>query len=150
MENPMTQPVFQAYAVSVCALAITLFGLGAHTAKTRSERKIVVNSEDAGINGGAALGDVDHPDVQRIKRAHTNLIESAVPFFAVGLVYCLTSPNVALARTLFGAFVLTRVFHAVFYLGAKQPFRTIAFGVGTLVSLVMIVQVLRAVVSTMQ
>ena len=52
-----------------------------------------------------------------------------------------------MARTLFGAFVLTRVFHAVFYLGAKQPFRTIAFGVGALVSLVMTVQVLRVVVT---
>ncbi len=149
MGNLLSQPVFQAYTVSVCALAMTLFGLGAHTAKTRSERKIVVNSEDAGINGGAALGGVDHPDVQRIKRAHMNLIESAVPFFALGFLYCLTSPSLTLAGVLFGAFVLTRVFHAVFYLGAKQPFRTIAFGAGTLVSLVMIVQILRAVVPTM-
>lgn len=147
--NAFNDPVFQAYVLSVSIVIITLYGLGFHTAKTRADRKIVVNPEDTSVNGGATVADVDHPDVQRIKRAHQNLLENAVPFFAIGFLYSLTTPNLAFARVLFAAFVLIRVFHAVFYLTAKQPFRTISFAVGALVNLTMVVQVLRVVVPAM-
>ncbi|MES2643039.1 MAG: MAPEG family protein [Myxococcota bacterium] len=150
MDALLTQPAFQAYAISVAILAFALYSLGFLTAKTRADRKVVVNVEDMGINGGAALADTDHPDVQRIKRAHTNLLESAVPFFCVGFLYTLTTPDIRVARALFAVFVAVRLFHAVFYLTAKQPFRTASFVVGTLVSLSMLVQVVWTVVPLMR
>ncbi len=144
MDSLFGQPVFQAYALSVCILIVTLYGLGFLTAKTRAERKIVVNPEDAGINGGAAVGDADHPDVLRIKRAHLNLIENVVPFFAIGFLYTLTSPGLTVARSLFAVFIAIRLFHAIFYLTAKQPLRTASFAVGVLINFFMVVQVFRA------
>jgi glutathione S-transferase len=75
-----------------------------------------------------------------------NLIESALPFFAIGLVYAMTDPSVTMARVLFFGFVAVRVLHAAFYLMKMQPARVIAFAGGMLVNLVMVVQVLRAVV----
>lgn len=146
MDTLLTQPVFASYALAVCVLVVTLYGLGFNTAKVRAERKIVVNAEDVGVNPGARVADNEHPDVLRIKRAHLNLIENAVPFFVIGGLYSLTSPGLALARSLFVIFVVIRLFHAVFYLTAKQPFRTLSFVIGALVNLIMLVQVLRAVV----
>ncbi len=149
MENLSSQPVFQTYALSACVVAMMLYFLGAHTARTRGARKVVLNSEDAGINGGASVAEVEHVDVLRSKRAHQNLIESAVPFFAIGFLFSLTSPSLTFARALFGAYVLGRVLHIVFYLGAKQPFRTAAFAVGLLSCITMLVQVLRSVIPAM-
>lgn len=141
----LSQPVFQLYAFVSSLIIIILYGLGFWTAKVRAEKKAVINHEDVAINGGASVVDVEHPDVQRIKRAHGNAIENAVPFFAIGFLYTQTDPSLTMARILFFTFLAFRLFHALFYLGAKQPFRTLSFTVGALVNIVMIVQVIRAV-----
>jgi microsomal prostaglandin-E synthase 1 len=147
--NAFTDPVFQAYSLAVVAVIVTLYGLGFNTAKIRAERKAVLNPEDVGVNKGAKVVDLEHPDVQRIKRAHLNLIENAVPFFAIGLLYTMTAPSLTFARALFTIFVVVRLFHAFFYLSAKQPWRTISFAIGTAVNVIMIVQVLRTLLPAM-
>ncbi len=146
MDSLVALPAFPAYAVSVSVLVITLYGLAFHTAATRAMRKVTLNAEDVTVAPGSAVVEFEHADVQRIKRAHQNLLENAAPFFVVGLLYCLTAPSLAFAYGLFGVFVGVRVLHAVFYLSAVQPFRTGSFAVGALVNLIMVVQVLRFVI----
>jgi glutathione S-transferase len=146
MNATLSDPVFQLYALCCSILIITLYGLGFWTAKIRNDRKVVINAEDSKINGGAKVGDIEHADVLRIKRAHLNALENAVPFFVIGLLYTMTSPTLTMARVLFFLFVGIRVFHAIFYLSAKQPFRTMSFAIGAIVNLTMVVQVIRAVV----
>ena len=146
----LSEPAFQLYAFCSAALVVTFYGLGFWTAKLRAERKVVVNPEDIQVNPkGAVVADVEHPDVQRVKRAHLNAIENAVPFFAIGFLYTLTAPGMMMTRILFLTFLAVRVFHALFYLNAKQPFRTASFAIGAIVNLVMVVQVLRAVIPMM-
>ena len=140
----ISQPVFVLYAECCAVLVVTMYALGFMTAKTRADRKKVINAEDVKING-AEVVDVEHGDVQRIKRAHLNALENAVPFFVIGFIYTQTSPSMMVARIFFLTFVGLRLFHAMFYLTAKQPFRTLSFAVGALVNLAMVVQVLRAV-----
>lgn len=147
MNALLSQAPFQCYALAVAVLVLNLYGLGFYTAKLRADRKIVLNPEDAGINGGAAVAESEHPDVLRVKRAHLNLLENAVPFFAIGFLYTLTDPSVTLSCAFFTVFVVIRLFHSVFYLTAKQPFRTLSFAVGALINVAMVVQVVRAVVS---
>lgn len=142
-------PVLQAYALSVCAVIVTLYYLGFTTARIRAARQVVVNPEDVGVNPGARVGEVEHPDVQRIQRAHRNALENAVPFFAIGLLYAMTGPGLTLTRALFATFVAVRVFHAAFYLTARQPYRTASFVIGAVVNLTMTVQVARAVFAAM-
>lgn len=149
LEKLFMLPVFQAYALSVGIIVLTLYGLGFMTAKTRAERKLVVNPEDAAINGGAQVGEAEHPDVLRIKRAHLNLIENALPFFAIGFLYTLTSPGEIVAYVVFGLFVAARLFHAFFYLGAKQPFRTASFALGALCNVFMVFQVMRSALAAL-
>ncbi len=138
-----SDPVLQLFAISSGVIVLSLYGLGFETARKRNERKLVINAEDSSINGGAKVGDAEHPDVARIKRAHTNAIENAVPFFILGFLFTMTDPNLWLARVLFGTFVLIRVLHALFYLNAKQPFRTASFTVGALVNLALLEEVVR-------
>lgn len=142
-----SDPVFQTYAGCSAALVVILYGLGFWTAKTRAARKHVVNAEDVGVNPGAVAAEVEHLDVQRVKRAHLNALENSVPFFVIGFLYTQTAPSVKVASALFFTFLAVRLFHALFYLNAKQPFRTGSFAVGALVNLAMVVQVLRAVLA---
>ena len=83
---------------------------------------------------------------QRIKRAHMNALENAVPFFVIALIYTQTDPGMTMVRVLFFTFVAVRILHALFYLNAKQPVRTMVFGIGALVNIIMAVQVIRAVI----
>lgn len=138
MDTLLASPVFQMYTVSCVILLATLYALAFHTALTRGARRVVVNPEDVALDGRVSVAEVDHPDVQRIKRAHLNLLENAVPFFVVGFLYTLTGPGVAMAAGLFGVFVVIRVLHAAFYLTATQPFRTASFAIGALVNLIMV------------
>lgn len=144
MNSAFLEPVFAAYSLAALATVSLLYALGFLTAKRRAERKIILNPEDLIVTPGAQLADAEHPDVLRLKRAHQNLLESAVPFLLIGFLYTATAPSVTLARALFAAFVVTRLLHAIFYLGAKQPMRTISFALGILVNVVMLVQILRA------
>ena len=144
--NLLSLPAFPLYAACCGVLIITMYGLAFWTAKTRAARKQVVNPEDIGVNPGSHVAEVEHPDTQRVKRAHINALENAVPFFAIGFLYTLTNPGLMTARILMLTFVGIRLFHALFYLNAKQPFRTLSFAVGAIINIVMVVQVLRAVV----
>ena len=137
-------PAFQLYAACSAVLVVGLYVLAVFTGYTRDGRKMVLNPEDVLLYAGARVVDHEHADVQRVKRAHLNLIESALPFFAIGLLYALTDPSLAMARALFFTFVGVRLLHAVFYVRARQPARFVAFALGGLVNLVMVVQVLRA------
>jgi uncharacterized MAPEG superfamily protein len=126
-------------------LVAALYGLAAMTAMIRTARRTVLNPEDVKVYVGSTVVALEHPDIQRVKRAHLNLLENAVPFFVIGLLYALTGPSLMLAGLLFFSFVAVRLLHAFFYLTARQPLRSAAFGVGGLVNLIMAVQVVRVV-----
>jgi glutathione S-transferase len=123
---------FEAYVVACFALVALFYYLAFHTGTVRQGVRAVVNPEDVRVYLGANVVDVEHADVQRVKRAHQNLIENAVPFFIVGLLYALTRPNPVVAGVLYGTFVLSRVAHALVYIGRRQPVRSGAWMIGVL------------------
>jgi prostaglandin-E synthase 1 len=137
-------PAFQTWALCSAIIVVTLYGLGFRTAAVRAKRQAVVNAEDVGVNPGSKVVDSEHPDVLRVKRAHLNAMENAIPFFVMGFVYSLTDPNMTMARIVYFGFVAARILHAFFYLNGKQPFRTGSFVLGAVANLVMTVQVVRA------
>ena len=145
MTTLFSQTPFQLYALCSGIIVLSLYALGFWTAKLRFERQSVINHEDTKVNPGSHPVDVEHPDVQRVKRAHTNAIENAVPFFLIGFLYTQTDPGLTMTRILFFTFLGFRILHALFYLNAKQPFRTLSFTVGAIVNIIMVVQVLRFV-----
>jgi uncharacterized MAPEG superfamily protein len=144
MEALMENDAFLLYAVCSAIVALQLLALALWTGTIRILRKKWVNPEDARLNKGENV-EVDHPDVARVKRAHTNLLENAVPFFVLGLLYVLTGANESGAQAYFFTFTGARLLHTVFYLRGIQPFRTLCFGVGVLAMIGMSVQVISAV-----
>jgi glutathione S-transferase len=132
------------YAFVSSILALHLIALALWTGTMRAMRKVFVNPEDAPLNKGGKQAEADHEDTQRVKRAHMNALENALPFFVVGWLFALTQPSAVAAQAYFFTFLGARVLHSVFYLWGKQPFRSMMFGLGVLCVIGMAVQVIRA------
>ncbi len=143
--NPLLDPAFRYYALAASVVALHLIALALWTGTVRVRNKQWVNPEDAKMNKGTQV-ESDHPDVLRVKRAHMNLMESAIPFFAVGFLYAATGATAFGAKAYFGTFVGVRILHTIFYLAGKQPFRTLSFAIGVATIIGMAVHVIRAVV----
>ncbi|HVU00791.1 MAG TPA: MAPEG family protein [Polyangiaceae bacterium] len=127
----------EAYAVASLTLVGLFYFLAFRTGGVRTQARAVVNPEDVRVYPGASVVDVERPEVQRVKRAHLNLLENSVPFFVVGFLFALTRPGLLTASTLYGVFVASRVVHAAVYLGGRQPVRSAAWFVGVAAVVVM-------------
>jgi uncharacterized MAPEG superfamily protein len=138
-------PAMQLYALFSTVVAVHLLLLASWTGAVRFKHKSYVNPEDAKLNKGEQV-EVDHPDVLRVKRAHQNAIENAIPFFAVGFLYAAVAPSKNAALIYFATFTTARVLHSLFYLFGRQPFRSLMFAVGALATLGMAVHVIRTVI----
>jgi uncharacterized MAPEG superfamily protein len=135
-------PILKLYALVSTLVALHLVLLALWTGVVRNRDKKFVNPEDAAALKGTQA-ESDHPDVLRVKRAHQNALENAIPFFAIGLVYALSKPTMIGAQAYFFTFLGARVLHSLFYLLGKQPFRTLMFAVGVLAMVGMGVHVIR-------
>lgn len=131
------------YSLASALVALHLILLALWTGFVRTQRKGFVNPEDAAAFKGQQL-EVDHPDVLRTKRAHQNAIESALPFFAIGLAYAMSNPSKVGAQAYFFTFLAARVLHSIVYLLGKQPWRTLTFAVGVSAMVGMAIHVIRA------
>lgn len=140
----LNEEPIRAFAVSVAVLVVMMVGLGFLTAVRRRQLRGVMNREDVPLNPGSEVVQVEPEGLARVKRAHQNLLENAVPFIGIGAIFVATAPSVAEARVLCATFVISRLAHSGFYLAGLQPWRTASFIVGALVQLTMAFEVLRA------
>lgn len=145
MQSFADNPALKLYALVAALVGLHLLLLALWTGTVRTRRKQWVNPEDAALSKGTQASE-DHPDVLRVKRAHQNALENAVPFLAIGLVYALSGASKTGAQAYFFTFLGARVLHSIFYLWGRQPFRTLMFVVGVLAMLGMAVHVIRAAI----
>ena len=82
----------------------------------------------------------------RCRRAHRNDLENIPTFLVLALVAVLVGVPTAGLWICFGAFVVARVAHSIFYLSATQPWRSRSYGIGLLATLGLLVLVLVRVV----
>jgi glutathione S-transferase len=136
----MTGDAARYYLLFSTIVAVHLIALALWTGTVRVMRKQYAIPEDAKLNK-TELAEQDHPDVLRVKRAHVNLMESAIPFFVIGFAYAATGATKTGALAYYGTFVGARLLHTVFYLAGKQPFRTIMFAIGVATMIGMAVHV---------
>ncbi len=144
---PAIDPQLKLYAICSCVLTLEMLALGFMSAARRAKHKGYMNPEDKAVAFGEAtlVEGGDHPDVQRVQRAHRNLLESLPMFFALGLIYLLVGAPALGAQILFTTFTAARVLHAIVYINALQPWRTIMFALGTMSLVAMVVLILRQV-----
>ncbi len=144
MQSLASNPAFQAYAVMAIVLSLNMLFLWAYSGAVRGKSKTTPNPEDA--KGGAALLENEPPEVARVLRAHRNATANISPFLILGLVYVLAGASATGAEVLFGAFTVVRLAHSWAYLGGKQPWRSVSFGLGALVTLVLIGMTVKSLV----
>jgi len=140
--NPfLSMPGFRLYALCVIVLILKMNATGFYTAMTRSRLKVALNPEDA-ARFGAQLTTAEHPEVERVLRAHRNDLENIPSFFLLGLIAVLVGAPLRGMQIAFIAFTAARVLHTVSYVKAMQPWRSMSFGIGTLANLALMVMIL--------
>ena len=128
MSNLASTSAFLAYAVSLIVLSLNLLVLWSYSGGVRAKTKTTPNEEDA-ARGSKLLPD-NPPEVARVLRAHANAMANIVPFAILALVYVLAGGSGTAAAAIFGVFTLSRLAHSFAYLGGRQPWRTLSFGLG--------------------
>lgn len=144
MPNLASNPAFLAYAVSLLILSLNLLVLWGYSGSVRSKTKTTPNEEDAGR--GAKVLPENPPEVARVLRAHANAMANIVPFAILGLVFVLAGGSGTAAAAIFGVFTAARLAHSFAYLGGRQPWRSLSFGLGAATTLVLMGFVVRALV----
>ncbi|MGK0362124.1 MAG: putative MAPEG superfamily protein, partial [Bradymonadia bacterium] len=117
------------YVFTLCATALTLWtlGLAFHTGTIRGFiEKTYSNPEDAAMGKGNSPGE-DGPRTQRWSRAHRNALENLLPFAILGYLLATQLAQSVLWAWVFVAFTALRMLHTVAYVNSKQPFRTLFF-----------------------
>ena len=137
-------PIVRLYAVVYALLVLKIAAVGTYTSVLRLGRKVYATPEDYALQGMAARTTRDE-DIERVRRAHQNDLENVLAFFVVGFFYYLTGPSYTAAAVYLIGFLIVRTLHSVFYIAGLQPHRTIAFTLGGVLTLAMIVQVFVAV-----
>lgn len=129
-----SHPTFPIYAACSVVLSLQMLILGGMTAGTRAKHKGYMNPEDTAVSfkDATLVEGAEHPDVARVQRAHRNLLESLPMFFALGLIAVLAGGAPLPTKICLGVFTAARVLHAIAYIRAMQPWRTISYGVGAL------------------
>jgi microsomal prostaglandin-E synthase 1 len=131
MDNIQSFQALYAYALTALVLTTNLIILWVYSGVVRSKTKVAINPEDAD-QFKTKLEEFDPPEVRRVLRAHANAQASIFPFLFLGLVYVLIGGTASTAKIIFGIFTIARLLHSIVYLAAKQPWRSIMFGIASL------------------
>ena len=130
--------LLQIYALTAIVLTLKMSAISVVQGRARVAAGIVVNPEDA-KTFQASQGPEDAPDVRRASRAWLNDLEN-IPIF---LILCGIYVAAGLSTTAFVIycliFTVARIAHTIFYLNAIQPWRTISYTLGAVVSMVLMV-----------
>lgn len=141
-------PAFTAYAITTLLLCANILGLWGLSGGVRAGTKTVINPEDATtVAKGAAIVASDPAAVARVLRAHQNAVVNILPFLALGWVYVALGASTIMAQAIFGSFTLFRFAHSFVYLRELQPWRTLSFVLGGLVTGVMMIDMVRLLIT---
>jgi uncharacterized MAPEG superfamily protein len=147
MPSLAANPAFVAYTVCMLVLALNLLVVWIYSGAVRGKTKTTPNREDAPEGRGTKIVDAEPPEVARALRAHANAMANIVPFAVLGLIFVLAGGSGTVASVVFGVFAAARVLHSFVYLAGKQPWRSLAFGIGAFDTLVLMGFIVRALVA---
>lgn len=129
-----------AYGVSTLVLCLNMTVLWVMSGAVRGKTKTTPNTEDARtVAKGSTVAEETPEAVSRVLRAHTNTVVNGVPFLLAAQVYVAAGASAEMAWAFCGGFAAIRVLYSFFYLGGVQPWRTLSFGIGLLITLAMMV-----------
>ncbi len=119
----------EVYALCVLVLFLKMLAISCYQGFFRLRFRAFTNHEDAAFFHRDA-NPQELPQVSRAARAWANDLENIPLFFVLGGL-CIAVEATGVATTwLFCTFTVARVMHTVMYLRGRQPWRTLAYGVG--------------------
>jgi glutathione S-transferase len=137
--------LLQMYAITAIVLALKMAAISIVQGRARVSSGIFTNPEDA-KTFGAQLASAEAPIVERASRAWRNDLENIPIFLIVAWIYVYAGLSVSAFVIYCLVFMAARVAHTICYLNAIQPARTIAFTIGALTMLVLMIHLFFGVV----
>jgi len=149
MPTLLADPNFKLYVLCCAILSLEMLVLAGMTAGKRANRKNYLNPEDVKVafKDATLIDGGEHPDVARVQRAHRNLNEGLPMFFALGLISVLAGASPLGVKICLAAFTAARMIHAIVYINAVQPFRTMMYAIGSFALIGLAVMSVLAVLS---
>jgi microsomal prostaglandin-E synthase 1 len=150
MQDLLKNPAFGIYCLTTVALCLNMLGLWGYSGAVRGGTKTTMNPEDPPtVAKGAQVVTEDPPAVARVLRAHSNAFVNIMPFLVLAFLYVLLGATPTMAWIFFGGFTAVRWAHSLAYIGAKQPWRTLSFVIGGLLTLGLMEEVTRYSIALM-
>jgi glutathione S-transferase len=126
------------YAITAIVLALKMAAISLVQGRARVSSATFTNPEDAIAFGGKQAPE-EVPMVQRASRAWRNDLENIPMFLIVAWIYVAAGLSAVAFAIYCVVFTLARVAHTICYLNSLQPARTIAYTVGALTALALII-----------
>ncbi len=137
----------EVFALAVVILFIKMLGVAFVQGAVRTMNDQFVRPEDAEMYGSGEIAEQDVPLADRAQRALRNDVEN-IPIFLFLAWAALQLEVWAYGFTVYtSVFVVARILHTATYLKSVQPFRTIAYAIGSLMSVALSVHIVMAVLS---
>ena len=138
-------PLLRMYALTTIVLALKMSAIAFVQGRARTSAGLFLNPEDAKTFGGKTVP--EEPEiVQRAARAWRNDLENIPIFLILGWIYVIAGLPVTPFVIYCIVFMAARIIHTVCYINSIQPWRTAAFTVGALITLVLIIHLFIGVV----
>ena len=131
MSASLADPTMRLFVVCAAILVLKMSMTSLATAILRNLRGVFITREDY-VARGKQPREPDE-EIERIRRAHHNDLESILPFLAVGFLAAATGAvSYRFAWWLFVPFTTARILHTIAYSLGLQPWRSIFFGIADL------------------
>jgi len=137
--------LLQMYAITAIVLALKMEAISIVQGRARMSAGVYTNPEDAKAFGGQQAS-VEAPMVERASKAWRNDLENIPIFLIIAWIYVAAGLSAGAFVIYCIVFMAARVSHTICYLNAIQPARTIAFTVGALTMLALMIHLFVAVV----
>jgi uncharacterized MAPEG superfamily protein len=131
-------PLMRLYALTTIVLALKMFAISIAQGRARTKANAFANPEDAALFHGATVPQ-EVIGVQRAAKAWMNDLENIPIFLILALIYAIAGLSANMFIVYCGVFTLARILHTFFYLNAMQPGRTIAYTIGALTMLALMI-----------
>ncbi len=133
------------YAITTIVLALKMAAISVVQGRARASAGVFTNPEDA-KTFGAQFASTEPPAVERANKAWRNDLENIPIFLIIAWIYVYAGLAAGAFVIYCVIFMAARIVHTFCYLNARQPARTIAFTVGALTALAMMIHVFVGVV----
>lgn len=125
------------YAICAVILFFKMQAVGISQVMARTKHKTFLIPEDAKNFAQTEAVDKEHPDVIRANKAYMNDLENIPIFLFLALTYVILNCPDKLALIYFPVFTFARIMHTAFYLKGNQPLRSMGYGIGFLINIIL-------------